>query len=112
MILKAFSLYDSKGCMFNTPFFMHNEGMAIRSFMELTADASTMVAKYPEDFSLFLIGEFDDAVGELRPLAHVNLGTAASYKRPVTQPARPLSPHVGSSPVLVAPNGDAAEVSR
>lgn len=82
MMTKVFALFDSKAAVFSTPFFMQNEGTALRSFMDFVNDPQTMVNKHPEDFSLFLVGEFDDASGFLKEVSHQNLGNAASYKKP------------------------------
>ena len=34
---------------------------------ELVHDPASMVGKYPEDFTLYQVGEFDDMAGELTP---------------------------------------------
>ena len=64
MILKVFSVYDSKVEAYMTPFFMHSKGQAIRSFMDTIADSNTQFAKHPEDFTLFLLGDYDDQTGK------------------------------------------------
>lgn len=82
MITKMFSVFDSKAGNFSPPFFMVSIGQAVRSFQDIASDQSTMIARHPEDFSLFFIGEFDDAIGEVTMLKHQNLGVAASFKKP------------------------------
>lgn len=68
MLLKAFSIRDQKANVFNTPWFQKSHGEAERNFMELTRDEKSMVAKYPDDFDLYYIGEYDDQTGILLPL--------------------------------------------
>lgn len=67
MQLKAYSIRDSKSEVFHTPFFQKTHGEAERSFKKLTNDPSTDVNKYPEDFDLYYIGEYDDNTGKWTP---------------------------------------------
>lgn len=68
MNLKIFSIRDTKGEIYNTPFFQKTHGEAERSFTSLMNDQNTMIAKYPEDFDLYFIGEFDDQSGKITHL--------------------------------------------
>lgn len=68
MILKAFSLLDTKVSAFHTPFFMAHVGHAIRACSELGADLSTTVGRHPADFHLYEIGTYDDQSGILTAL--------------------------------------------
>lgn len=87
MLMKAFSVYDSKATSFMSPFFMINQGVAIRSFKEWSNDPQTMLCKYPTDYVLYEIGSFDDQTGEFVSLnPHNHLGLAADYKE--VQPIR------------------------
>lgn len=61
MIVKVFSVYDSKVEAYIQPFFMQSRGQAIRAFGDTAMDSSTNVGKHPADFTLFELGEFDDA---------------------------------------------------
>lgn len=63
MITKAFSVYDSKAEMFHVPFFMNTTAAGMRAFEQLINDPNSMPAKYPGDFVLYEIGEFDDSSG-------------------------------------------------
>lgn len=65
MLLKAFSIKDSKTGIFNTPFFNHTPGEAERNFRELANDKQSMVGKYPEDYDLYAMGEYDDQTGKV-----------------------------------------------
>lgn len=68
MILKVYSVRDAKGEVFHTPFYKKTHGEAERDFLTLVSDASGTVSKYPEDFDLWFLGEYDDATGKLLPL--------------------------------------------
>lgn len=60
MLLKVFSVYDSQVEAYMQPFFCQSKGHAIRSFTEAVSDSSSTIGKYPSDFTLFELGEFDD----------------------------------------------------
>jgi hypothetical protein len=79
MKLKVFSIFDSKAQCFAAPFFLPVVGAALRAFGDLADDPRSTVNKHPEDYSLFVIGEFDDSVGVLTECRHENLGNAASF---------------------------------
>jgi len=79
MKLKMYSVYDSKAECFGTPFFMSSRGLAIRAFTDLVNDTRSSVNKYPGDFSLFEVGEWDDNNARVESFAPVSLGIAQSY---------------------------------
>lgn len=68
MELKAFSIRDSKGEIFNPPFFKKTLGEAERDFHQLCKDDKSMPAKYPEDYDLYYLGNYDDCSGKFMPL--------------------------------------------
>jgi hypothetical protein len=65
MLLKMFSIYDEKAVAHVTPFFMHNEMMALRQFKNMCFDKNSQIGTNPEDYSLWCVGEFDDSTGEV-----------------------------------------------
>lgn len=86
MILKAYSLLDTKTGVFSAPMYFVHEGQAMRAVIEIGLDYSTQVARYPEDFVLFLVGEFDDCVGVVTCTGPVNMGPVVQLlpkRRPV-----------------------------
>jgi len=58
-MLKLFTIRDIKGNSFSPPAAHPTVGLAERWLKELATDPNTQIAKYPEDFSLLQIGEFD-----------------------------------------------------
>jgi hypothetical protein len=68
MILKCFSIRDSKAEFYNVPFFQKTHGEAERSFRQLASDEKSMISKNPEDFDLYYCGEYDDQTGTFSPL--------------------------------------------
>lgn len=65
MILEIFAIFDDKAKAFMTPFFMHNQAMASRTFKHTVNDPSHQFSRSPEDFNLFCLGTFDDSSGKL-----------------------------------------------
>ncbi len=61
----AYSIYDSKAVAYLPPFMCHSEGIAIRSFTEACNSEGHQFGKFPADYTLFHIGEFDDETGKL-----------------------------------------------
>lgn len=64
MILHVFALLDSKAACFQSPpFFFPSIGQATRAIADLLQDVSTTPSRHPEDFSLYLLGTWDDHTG-------------------------------------------------
>lgn len=85
MKLKVFSIRDAKAEAFMRPFFSPTVGLAKRSFADLVNSGNgEPVAKHPEDFCLFELGEFEELTGRLIELAQpVSHGIATTYKESV-----------------------------
>lgn len=62
---QAFAIRDAKSETYSLPFFQLNNALALRSFIDLANDPDSNVARHPEDYSLFHIGEFDDSTSAL-----------------------------------------------
>lgn len=65
MKLQVFSLYDEKAKAFNTPQYMAHKGEAIRALQTTLDQKESMIAKYPADYSLFKLGDFETNTGEI-----------------------------------------------
>lgn len=63
----CFTVFDAAAEAYLPPFFAQNHGVARRLFESACADEEHQFFKYAEDYTLFYIGEFDDASGELLP---------------------------------------------
>lgn len=61
MLVKVFTIYDSKAEAYLQPFFMKSKGEAIRAITACVEDSQHNFCKYAEDFTLFEIGTFDDS---------------------------------------------------
>lgn len=83
MLLRAFTIFDTKTETFSQPFFAVNRGAAIRMFQDTVNDPSTMFNRHPEDYHLFEIGEFDDATASFQTEHPQSLGPASQFKENV-----------------------------
>lgn len=81
MIHKVFAVYDEKAGYYTRPFMFISTGEALRVFIESANNPEHAFCKHAGDFSLFDIGEYDDADGmhSCEP-PHVNLGKAIEFK--------------------------------
>lgn len=60
MILKIFSVYDSKVGAYLPPVFLRSTGEAIRSVTTAANDSKHEFCQHAEDYTLFEIGHWDD----------------------------------------------------
>lgn len=68
MQTKIYSIRDSKGEVFNFPFYKKTHGEAERDFRSLVNDEKSTVWQYPEDYDLYFIGTYDDETGKIEAL--------------------------------------------
>lgn len=82
-----YSVYDSKVKYFHPPMFMMNKGEALRSWEEVANAQDQIIARHPQDFALFELGEFDDQNGAITMhKTPESLGIAAQFKRESSTP--------------------------
>ncbi|UDN67820.1 nonstructural protein [robinz microvirus RP_136] len=63
MKMLIFSVYDSAVGAHLQPFFSRSMGEAIRSFQDACNDPKTQFNSHASDYTLFLLGSFDDGGG-------------------------------------------------
>jgi hypothetical protein len=82
MLVKIYSVFDSKASAFMLPQFYQTAGIAERAFSEAVNTKDTPFNKYPEDFTLFELGVYDDenASFDLHTTP-VSMGVAIQFKR-------------------------------
>lgn len=86
MIIKIFAVFDTKAQAFNSPFFVSNEGMAIRGFTDAVNDKNNSIGQHPEDYTLFRIGDYNDENGAITPESPATLGIGVEYLRQPNYP--------------------------
>ena len=67
-MLKIYSIKDTKGG-FQAPFLAQNDQLAARNVKTyINGQKGIPESLYPEDFELWVIGEFDEVTGILKPV--------------------------------------------
>lgn len=97
-----FTVYDEKANAYFPPFNMPAVGMAIRAMLDALADPEHQFAKHTPDFSLYCLGEFDDATAryETHPpkLVHTFLEMRSHLQERSAQlqllPEQPEQPYI------------------
>jgi len=74
-----FCIHDSKAHFFAPPFTSENCNTALRLFKSAFDDPTTQIHKFPEDFSLHYLGEYDTSTSEITTETPQNLGLATRY---------------------------------
>jgi hypothetical protein len=68
MILKVYSIRDTKAEAFNRPFYTINDALAQRIISD-SMQQDTSLSQHAADYSIYYLGEFDDSNGIITPLA-------------------------------------------
>ncbi len=79
MKLLVFSVYDSKVEAFLQPFFAPTKGAALRSFTDACNSGDHEFNRHAGDYTLFLIGSYDEKSSLLEPCTLENLGVALTF---------------------------------
>ena len=66
MNMKIYSIKDTKVGAFKSPFYSHNDSVAIRSLQNVVNDPNAgELHLNAEDFQLYRLGEFNDITGDI-----------------------------------------------
>lgn len=65
MIVQIYSVYDKKAAAYLQPFFIQNEGMAIRAVTEVVQEEGHAFNKHAQDYALYQLGTYDDSTGKI-----------------------------------------------
>lgn len=63
--MNLYSVYDAAMQLYMAPFAAHNNGHALRMFVDTVNNPESMFYKHPDDFTLDHIGTFDEKTGEI-----------------------------------------------
>lgn len=82
MTLEYFSVFDSAAARFLEPFAAPTVEVALRRFRATIENPETDFARFPEDYTLFHVGQFDQEEGLFRAFQTPHsLGVAVTYKK-------------------------------
>lgn len=79
MELKIFSVYDVKAEIYHPPFYYNQVGQALRTFTDCINSNDHQFGAHPSDYSLFLLGSFDDGHGIFKSHAPKSLGNGVEF---------------------------------
>ena len=80
--MKLFSVLDVKANAFLQPFADSSTISALRGFDVAVNEGKSTFSRFPDDFALMELAEFDQQTGIIKPhAAPMNLGTARSVYR-------------------------------
>lgn len=65
MKVNLYAVYDLKALAYSAPFVAANDEVAKRMFATTMEDPTTMIGRYPKDYRLFCLGDFDDYTGTI-----------------------------------------------
>lgn len=64
-MFKMCSIHDSKAMAWSVPISFQAAGQAIRAFSDQVNNPESDFGRHPEDYSLFVVGEFDEQSGNV-----------------------------------------------
>lgn len=78
-MMGIFSVYDMAAKRYLEPFFAPTMEFAIRGFREACETPGHQFSKFPEDYTLYQLGEFDPETGQITGLSpEVKLANAGA----------------------------------
>lgn len=92
--MKLFCMYDVKAGFFLQPFPETSTVAALRGFEVAVNEGKSTFSRFPDDFCLMEIADFDQSTGQLSPYEKPqNLGSARTVlKAPSEQNSLPFTP--------------------
>lgn len=63
--MRIFAMYDKKAAAHHMPFYFHQKNEALRALQNDVNNNDGMYKKFPADFSIWILGEFDELTGKI-----------------------------------------------
>lgn len=80
MKMIAFTVFDSAAMRYLEPFWAPTVEVALRMFRQIVNTPEHQFNRFPEDYSLFAIGEFDQETGRVSSYVELrSLGVAVTF---------------------------------
>jgi len=83
-MLRIYGVYDKMASGFEQFFYEKTDNLARRVMSEIVADPRSKLNKYASDYQLFVLGEIDQASGEVLPLKPCFLSNASEFLQKTT----------------------------
>ena len=65
MKINLYVIHDAVAAIYNKPFYLVNDQVALRSAGALAMDENSEISKHPEDYTMWCIGEYEDTTAEI-----------------------------------------------
>lgn len=72
---RIYSIFDTKIEAYNTPFTSNTDKEVYRSLYNTVKQGNSTLADYPEDYTVFWIGTFDDTKAEIVSEGKIAIGS-------------------------------------
>lgn len=82
MKVKVYAVLDSASGVYDGPVPCNADGVALRNFENMAKRKDSPIGMNPECYSLWRVGEWNDATGEIVPLTKECLGYAMDLITP------------------------------
>ncbi|QXP44311.1 MAG: nonstructural protein [Arizlama microvirus] len=79
MKIQTYAIYDTKARCFSQPFYAPNDEVALRMFQITAGDPGSNLSKFPADFSLHHLAEYDDEIASFTQTQPRPLGLASQF---------------------------------
>lgn len=79
MITRIYAIHDVKADCYMQTFNCKTDGQATRQFQDTMSQENSLIAKHPQDFTLFLLGTYDDNNGKIEPNTPISLGNGVEF---------------------------------
>lgn len=73
MILPIYTLYDEKTEQHNKPFYFTTENECKRAMVTTVNSGDSLLQKYPGDYTLYHVGDFNTETAEIKSIAPIKL---------------------------------------
>lgn len=83
MIKFLYSVYDKATCLYSNPYTALRDAEAVRAFRALLDDPQSLHSRYPEDFALYRMGNFDDNDGNINTTTRELIAQGTDLQVPV-----------------------------
>lgn len=80
MVMKMYTVKDVKTGIFNAPVYCHNTAHAMRVMSSVFQNDEHQYSLWPEDFTLYEVGSFDDNTGVITGVDPIYICTFAELK--------------------------------
>ena len=106
MIHKMFSVFDSGAAAYLPPFILPRDEMAVRTFADCCKAPDHQFGKFPQDYTLFRLGTFDDETAEFvrEPNGPHPLGNGVIFAGDSEEQYHGTQPHESEQPLADEPS--------